>query len=352
MKTDILTRKWKQLQALRPLPRALAANLDEWFRVELTYTSNAIEGNTLTRAETAAVLEKGITVSGKSLRDHLEATNHAAAFDWIKGLAKKKSRQIDEKIILEIHRLILKSIDDENAGSYRRVSVRIAGSTVILPNPAKVPTLMTEFCRWLGKKSKQHPAERAAEAHYRLVTIHPFVDGNGRTARLLMNLILMQSGYPLAIVRPEDRLAYIDALEQAQTGGTIDAYEALIARAMERSLDFCLKTAHGEEARIASTIRQRNLMKIGELAKRTDETAATLRFWIKEGLLEPAQRTKSGYQMFDISSVERVKRIRKLQEKRLSISEIKKKFLGKANTISSRSAKTPAAKRKKPKNLA
>ncbi len=122
------------------------------------------------------------------------------------------------------HNIILKGIGDEDAGHYRSIAVRISGSTVILPNPLKVPDLMDEFITWLKQTDNLHPVELAAEAHYRLVTIHPFVDGDGRTARLLMNLILLMLGYPAAIIRKRDRLVYISSLEKAQLGGSKENY--------------------------------------------------------------------------------------------------------------------------------
>jgi Fic family protein len=236
---DTLTGKKTLLDAHRPLPPELVKNLDEWFRVELTYTSNAIEGNTLTRQETALVVEKGLTVGGKSLKEHLEAINHVAALDFIKTLIKKKPQNITQNNVLEIHHLILKGIDEDNAGRYRSVTVRIAGSQTILPNAAKVSQLMTDLFTELSK-STEHPVKIAADAHYKLVSIHPFIDGNGRTARLLMNLILMQSGYPPAIIRKEDRLEYLKALEKGQTTDDLKDYYNFIYEAVDRSLDIYL----------------------------------------------------------------------------------------------------------------
>ncbi|MBI3418889.1 MAG: Fic family protein, partial [Proteobacteria bacterium] len=246
--------------------------------------------------------------------------------DWIKTLIRGKPHEIDEKTILDIHRFVLKGIDDENAGHYRRVPVRIAGSNAIMPNAAKVPALMEQFAVWLKSKPKLHPAELAAETHYRLVTIHPFSDGNGRTARLLMNLILMQAGYPPAIIRMQDRAAYIRSLEAAQTGGFIDDYEELIGKAVERSLDLHLKALHQKESPVRLEARQGKLLKIGELAKQAGESVPTIRFWVKEGLIDVAQRTKSRYQLFDKNMIARTKLIRKWQDQRLTLKEIEKKL--------------------------
>jgi Fic family protein len=326
MNYNKLTDKKKRLDGFRPLPDTLVRNLDDWFRVELTYTSNAIEGNTLTRRETALVVEKGLTVGGKSLTEHLEATNHAHALDWVKEQVKRKPYSLTGKDILHIHDIILKGIDDANAGHYRSVPVRISGSAVVLPNPLKVPDLMQEFVEWLKQSGDLHPIELAAEAHYRLVTIHAFVDGNGRTARLLMNMILLMTGYPAAIIRKRDRLAYIGSLEKAQLGGSKDDYLKIIAKAVDRSLDIYLKAANGEDA---DQPESDVLLKIGELAKQTGESNSTIRHWTKEGLLEVAEVTEAGYQLYAQDMVERIKQINALKEQRLTLQEIKNTLSGK-----------------------
>jgi Fic family protein len=236
---DHLTDKKKKLDALQPLPQEVITNLDEWYKIELTYTSNAIEGNTLSRSDTALVVEKGITIGGKTMREHLEAINHAKAWEFIKPYINKKRNDVTQQSILDIHRTILQNIDDANAGTYRAVSVRIAGSTVVLPNAAKVPELMGEFIQWLHS-TEDHPVSVALEAHHRFVSIHPFIDGNGRTGRLLMNLFLMQEGYPPAVIQTEERKRYIDSIEKAQLGEPLDDFQQLIYEAVDRSLDVYL----------------------------------------------------------------------------------------------------------------
>ncbi len=323
MNYDELTEKKKQLDAFRPLPNELVRNLDDWFRVELTYTSNAIEGNTLTRLETALVVEKGLTVGGKSLIEHLEATNHAHAVDWVKTQVQKKPRDINEKDILRIHEIVLKSIDDDNAGRYRRVPIRVKGSDFVFPHPLKVADLMAEFANWLKRATDLHPVELAAEAHYRLVTIHPFIDGNGRTARLLMNMILLMCGYPTAIIRKRSRMAYIASLEKVQRGDAKDDYLKIIARAVNRSLDIYLTAAKGE----TEEWEDDRLLKIGKLAKRVGENNSTIRHWTKQGLLEVADVTASGYQLYSPEMADRVAQIKKLKSQRLTLSEIKERIL-------------------------
>lgn len=317
-----ITGKKERLDTYRPLPQALVRNLDDWFRVELTYASNAIEGNTLSRSETALVVEKGLTVRGKSLREHLEAVNHAEALDYVIALAGELDRPITRHDLLSLHSLILRRIDDDNAGRFRDISVRIAGSNVMLPGPLQVPGLMDDFISWLNGPHEAHPAAFAADAHLKFVTIHPFVDGNGRVGRLLMNLVLIRGGYPPALVRKEDREEYIGSLETAQLSGETGRYYGIIYRWVERSLDIYLEAL---EPKVASEsgIPARPL-KIGELARETGESVPTIRYWTKEGLLSVASHTKGGYQLYDPAMVERARQIRRMQEQeRLTIKEIR-----------------------------
>jgi len=316
-----ISKKKLLLDSYRELPPELVRNLEDWFRVELTYTSNAIEGNTLSRNETAIVLEKGITVGGKTLQEHLEVTGHAKAVDFIQSLVANNVSKITERDILNIHDIILKTINDQAADCYRNISVRISGSPVVLPNPRKVPQLMAKFHDWLSQENNLHPVEFAGLAHYKLVTIHPFIDGNGRTARLLMNLILMINGYPPAIIRKQDRLAYISSLEKAQLGGSIADYEKIIAKAVERSLNIYLKAAKGEspEARESND----NLLKIGEFAKIVGITIPTIRHWTGLGLLQVAEITQSGYQLYNHDMIAVCQKINELKAQRLTLVEIK-----------------------------
>lgn len=313
---DILKRiaeKKKRFDGYKPFPDALLKNFHEWFKIELTYTSNAIEGNTLSRAQTALIVEKGITTEGKSITEHLEAVNHAKALDYIQTLTNQTHKDITEHTILDIHAIILHSIDPTNAGRYRTVPVRIAGSSVILPNYIKVPDLMSEYIRWMHQ---QHGSvlQQALNAHFKLVSIHPFTDGNGRAARLLFNLLLTQSGYPPAIIRKEDRSLYINSIEKGQLTGNLADYQQVMLAAVERSLDIYLEAL--EEGK--------KLMKIGEVAKLTGESVPTIRYWTHEGLLSVAEKTKGGYQLYDKKTLSRVKKIRQLQsEKRLTIAELK-----------------------------
>lgn len=280
-----LTSKKQKLDTFRPLPPELVKNLDEWFKVELTFTSNAIEGNTLTRAETALVVEKGITVQGKSLMEHLEATSHAEALDYVKTLIGKKRQDITEQDILDIHRLILNKIEASSAGRYRAQHARLIETDVILPNPIKVPDLMEGFMVWLKGGNPDHIVKIASDAHYKLVSIHPFSDGNGRTSRLLMNLLLMQAGYPPAIIRKEDRLAYINSLEKAQKDGGLDDFYSLIYEAVDRSLDIYLEALQPEREGIPEPTINQRFYTTDEVASLLQVDPETVRRYVRTGKL-------------------------------------------------------------------
>lgn len=209
----------KQLDQHRPLSEAHLQKLMDYYKIEYTYDSNRIEGNTLSLKETALVIEKGMTIRGKSVREHFEAVNHAEAVDLLTDFVKNKS-ELNERLILQVHALVLRGIDKENGGAYRNVNVRISGSKHNPPQPFLIKKLMEDyFLFYQEQKENLHPVVMAAQMHERLVTIHPFIDGNGRTARLVMNLILMQAGFPITNIssEQENRLKYYDTLEQAQT---------------------------------------------------------------------------------------------------------------------------------------
>lgn len=315
-----LAGKRDQLRQLDQLEELLD-NLRQWYRVELTYTSNALEGSTLGRLQTSLVIEKDQTIAGKSLTEHLEAVGHAKAVDHIWDLAgKSKTDSVSVDTIFGIHRLILGPADPDNAARLRRTAVRVAGSRTVFPNHLRVSALLDDLANDIRNDSNP-PCLKAAWAHLRLVSIHPFVDGNGRTARLLMNLILLQSGYPPAVIRKRDRLKYLQLLEAAQTGGSPEPFYDFVFRAIDRSLDICLNPEKVDAA-------EPELIKIGELARLTRETTSTLRYWTSQGLLPPVEITASKYRWYDQSAVGRVKLIRRLQAQRLNLEEIKQKLAG------------------------
>lgn len=266
--------------------------LDKWLTTELAYTSNAIEGNTLTRKETEMAIEEKITSGAKPINDYLEAVNHAKAFEFIRTSAKNNIK-IDEDYILQIHKIILSGIDDTNAGFYRSVRVRISGSQTILPNPLKVPDLMKDFSKWLVKKDDDM-LMKAIEAHYRLVTIHPFVDGNGRTARLLLNSMLLENGYMPIIIRTIDRRRYLSALETYQTKENSDPYYKFMLSAMNRSLKMMIDLLD-----VNKQEPDKSLLTISKFAKICNVPVSSIRYWMQIGKIRPTAFTPAGYALFD-----------------------------------------------------
>ncbi len=225
---DALYKVWSSLTVPSG---AQKQKMDEYFSVQYTYESNRIEGNTLSLGETMMVIKEGITISGKSIHEHLEAINHHEAieilYEWVKG-----DLPFNERLLLQIHGLILRGIDRANAGIYRKLEVRITGSEHVPPQPYLVPKLMEDYFLFFQKNAAiLHPVILAAEMHERLVSIHPFIDGNGRTARLVMNLILLSHGYPLVILKGDltSRQRYYHALEQVQMHGEASPFHELVA---------------------------------------------------------------------------------------------------------------------------
>ncbi|MEO1389139.1 MAG: Fic family protein [Cyanobacteria bacterium J06634_6] len=204
------------LDSFSPLSSDIVRELKQRYDVQFTYQSNAIEGNTLTQSETELVLSKGITVGGKTLVEHLEVIGHKEAIDYIETLSKAES-SIGEWEIRQIHNLVIRKISPTEAGRYRQLDVKAAGTDHTYPPHYLLPGLMDEFVGWLeSAKCSLHPVEYACEAHYRFVSVHPFSDGNGRTGRLLMNLLLLRSGFPIVSISNQQREAYIEALVTAQ----------------------------------------------------------------------------------------------------------------------------------------
>lgn len=224
----------ERLSTLRPLPEEALKKIQNALDIEYTYESNRIEGNTLTLQETALVVNEGVTISGKSMREHLEAINHTEAINYIKDIAKQDI-EIRERTIKEIHALILHGIDRENAGKYRTVPVMISGSTHMPPRPYLIEKQMEDFMLRFRQmeEEKVHPVLVAAYLHDELVRIHPFIDGNGRTSRLLMNLYLLRNGYVIITLKGSNdaKVNYYKALEKSHTEHLTEEFQQLVVEA-------------------------------------------------------------------------------------------------------------------------
>lgn len=237
-KLNQLSKLQKQWESQKPLDKTQLQKMANYFNTKYTYESNQIEGNTLDFQETHLVVNEGITIGGKTMREHLEAINHQEAIDFIIDLASNKF-DFNERVLKQIHQLVLKGTSKAGAGGYRTTQVRITGSKHIPPEAFLLNDLMEDYFHFYNQqKNSLHPVILAAEMHERLVSIHPFIDGNGRTSRLVMNLILLQSGYPIVSLKGDlaNRQRYYKALEAVQINHEKDDFYLLIIENTHKSL--------------------------------------------------------------------------------------------------------------------
>jgi excisionase family DNA binding protein len=269
--------KKMQLDSHRPLSDAILNRLHRNMEIEYTYNSNAIEGNTLTLRETQLVIREGVTINGKRLNDHLEAKNHPKAIEYIESLAKQKDivRILQEKDVLKIHELIFSGIL-ENAGNYRNCQVYIEGSDQSPPSAFEIPDLMKQLLQWLNNNPEElRPIELAAVFHHKLLSIHPFDDGNGRVSRLLTNLLLINNGYTLTTIKRIDRKKYYDTLQKADRGN-LQPFVNFIARCVEQSLDIYLNA-------IEPSTKKNKFMTLAEASKLTPYSKEYLGLLARKG---------------------------------------------------------------------
>ncbi len=238
-----IAKRVEEMRATGALTPNVLNKLRKYFRIKNIYNSNAIEGNSLNVGETRLVVEQGLTITGKPLKDQVEAKNLSAALDFLEELAGNPAQPITETDVRQIHYLVLTGTDNDLAGKYRTTAVEISGSKYRPPGPESVPSEMETFGAWLKRASvpdslftRTDAILAASAAHTWFVTIHPFIDGNGRVARLLMNLMLMRYGFPIAVITREDRLRYYDALELTQNSD-LTSFVALVAECLEESLE-------------------------------------------------------------------------------------------------------------------
>ena len=265
--------KKKRLDSHRPLSPSLVKKLKEQLCITYTYNSNAIEGNTLTLHETRLVIQEGITIGGKSITEVLEAKNHPEAINFIENLVSEKE-EISEDNILSLHKLIMSNIVD-NAGCYRTTGVTIGGAVFSPPPSSEIKARIDELLEWLRRNPEEYtPIELAAVFHHRFVWIHPFIEGNGRTARLLMNATLMKNGYPfIAIVSKNDRPKYLKTLMEADLGNSAP-FVNFIARCVEKSLDVYLEA-----------LEEPKILTLSEAAKMTSYSQEYLSLLARKGSL-------------------------------------------------------------------
>lgn len=286
--------KLKQLQELRPISSTQVIKLREQFGIEMTYNSNAIEGNKLTLKETFLVINEGLTIKGKSLKDHLEAKDHFEALNYLYEFIEKDSHHsISEVFIRNIQQLIVKETDSTWAGNYRNSNIIITGSNHTPPDASTVPHLMSDLIRWINNnKDKLLSIELAAFLHHKIVFIHPFFDGNGRTARLVMNLILMQKGYPLVMILKNDRRRYYDSLDKADKKN-YKPFIHFIAQALERSLNIYLRTL------LPVTRSKEKYFFLSEISKKISYSEKYLNLLARQGKIEAHKEKRNWVVSFE-----------------------------------------------------
>ena len=284
LNTDLKNRiesKLAELNNLRPLPPSAVRKLRQQFEIEMTYNSNGIEGNSLTLKETYLVISEGMTVKNKPLKDHLEAKDHYEALEFIMDLVEhEKPQTVSEQLIRTLHQIIVRDTEKEWAGRYRNSNVFIAGAGHKPPEATLVPEKMADLVHWFRDvQSKLHSIELSALIHHKFVHIHPFFDGNGRTARLLMNVILMREGYPLAVILKNDRKKYYDCLAKSDREDHAPLVR-FVAQSVERSLDIYLKVLR------PSSKKSERFLSLHEISLRSSYSAKYLNLLVRQGKLE------------------------------------------------------------------
>lgn len=283
----LLEEKLDQLSELRPISPILLQKLKERFQVEMTYNSNGIEGNTLSLNETYWVFQEGITVKGKSLKEHLEVKDHKRALEKLYDMIENPSDlDFNEKLIKDLHKAVIDMSEEADDFDYRKTDVFIAGSDHVPSKPSDLEKQMKELLKWArNNRNEYHLIEFVALFHHRFAQIHPFLDGNGRTARLLMNLFLMREGFPLVIILKNDRQKYYRALRLADNG-RYKALIQLIAQSALRSLNLYLET-------ITPATDKDEFISLSEATKYCDYSQEYLSKLAKEGRLDAHKKSRN-----------------------------------------------------------
>lgn len=291
---DRIDQKWHKLKTRRPLSPTIITKLRERFMLEMTYNSNAIEGNNLTYKETYLVINEGITIKGRSLKSHLEAKSHQEALEFIYDLVGYDSDlTLSQNLIRQVQSLVISPIDKNIAGMYRSGAVAIAGSKIKTPIATEIPYLMSKVIFWFGKHQKKyHPIELASILHHKLVAIHPFDDGNGRTARLVMNIILLHAGYPLVVILKNDRKKYYNTLSKADKGNLLP-FIVFIAQSVERSLNIYLETVSDIKP------KDQQYLPLSEISKKIKFSAKYLNLLARSGRLEAHKEDRNWLTTFN-----------------------------------------------------
>lgn len=319
-----LSAKKSELDRLPALSAEKQEELRKKIELEIAYVGGFFDGSTLTCKETAEILYEDKTVEKHSLTEHIRALNSAKVFEMISELAQKVNHQIDDTDVKNMHRIVVRNLDDKNGGMYRGFKLDFPVGAHEMPDSVRVQRMMNDFGMWLFAARTLHPAALAAEAHLRLMSIMPFGMGNACTARFLMNLMLMRHGYPPALFARREKKEYWDSLESAIFKNDRTGYDKLICRAVNRAME---KYMQASESRVFEEIDTGPyFLRIGQLAKETGERVSTLRYWTGLGLLETAGKTSADYTLYSSEILPRIKRLKELKEQRFTLEEIRAKL--------------------------
>ncbi|MEO6693659.1 MAG: Fic family protein [Ignavibacteria bacterium] len=301
-----IDKKLNELAKLRPIQSSLVNKLREQFALEMTYNSNAIEGNSLTQKETFLVINEGLTIKGKSFKDHLEVKDHYEALEYLHEFMRKDKKQTFTEVTLRaFHHLVLRETESKEAGKYRTGNVIITGSAHNPPEAYEVPAKMRELFEWIRRnKNKIHIIEMSAIVHHKISFIHPFADGNGRTARLIMNLLLMQKGFPMVVILNNDRKKYYDTLSKADKGEYV-SFVRFIAQAAERSLNIYLK------ALAPAKLKSKKFFPLSQIAKQTPYSEKYLNLLSRLGKIEAHKEGRNW-----VTSLDAIKKYREERERK------------------------------------
>ncbi|MBR4126170.1 MAG: MerR family transcriptional regulator [Alphaproteobacteria bacterium] len=321
---DDLNTKKSELDKQPALSADILEELRKKIELELAYVGGCFDGSSLTCKETAAILYEDKAVEKHSLTEHIQVLNAAKAFEMISSLARKVNHQMDDADVREIHRLVVRNLDDNNGGMYRGFPLKFQVGTHDLPNSVRVQRMMNDFGMWLFAAGTLHPAAIAAEAHLKLMSIQPFGKGNACVARSLMNLILMRHGYPPVLFSRREKAEYWNTLEKAIFNNDREGYDKLICRAVNRSLEMYLKAA--QTSTVEDVEQDPYFLRIGQLAKECGERVSTIRYWTSLGLLETAGKTSADYTLYSSDILPRIKQLKELKEQRYTLDEIRTKL--------------------------
>ena len=325
MSFEELSVKKNQLESVLPFPPDVLDGLRRELDLEVASVGICFDGGSLTRRETELVLFQDKVVPDHSLKEHIQVLNMSNAFRMIfEQTLQHTARPFDENDIKNLHRVIVRELDDANGGMYRGFSMTFPFGDLDLPEPVAVHRKMDEIGMWLFSVRTLHPVAVAADVHLRLMAVHPFAMGNGAVARMMMNMILMRSGYPPILFSRREKNEYWQTLKAAVYDNDRSGYDKLVYRAVNRGLDLYLKSGRMKKVEIANT--EPYFLRIGQLAKETGERVSTLRYWTSLGILSPVGKTSADYMIFSSDVLETVRRLKELKEKRLTLEEIKREL--------------------------